>query len=60
MPLILKKPGVERDLNELFDFIAQNQLEPAECFRIVAAKSFERLVSRKNGKLELTEGKLWV
>jgi hypothetical protein len=31
-PLVLKKPGVERDLDEHFDSIAQDKLEPAERF----------------------------
>ena len=44
-PLILKKPGVESDLNELFDFIAQDKLEPAERFLKVAAESFESLAA---------------
>jgi toxin ParE1/3/4 len=44
-PLILKKPGVERDLNELFDFIAQDKIEPAERFLKLAAESFERLAA---------------
>jgi toxin ParE1/3/4 len=34
---------VERDLNELFDFVAQDKLDPAEHFLKVAAESFEHL-----------------
>ena len=43
--LILQKPVVARDLDELFDFIAQDKLEPAERFLEVAAESFEFLAS---------------
>jgi toxin ParE1/3/4 len=45
MPLITKKPGVELDLGEIFDFIAQDKLEPAERFLKVAADSIERLAA---------------
>jgi toxin ParE1/3/4 len=44
-PLVLKKPEVDNDLIELFDFIAQDKLEPAERFLQTAAKSFERLAA---------------
>jgi toxin ParE1/3/4 len=44
-PLILKKPGVDNDLIELFDFIAQDKLEPAERFVEMAAESFMRLAA---------------
>ena len=44
-PLILKKPGVEHDLIELFDFIAQDKLAPAERFLQVASESIERLAA---------------
>lgn len=42
-PLIVRKSGVERDLNEHFDFIAQDKLESAEHFLKAAAESLERL-----------------
>ncbi|HVX85408.1 MAG TPA: type II toxin-antitoxin system RelE/ParE family toxin [Phycisphaerae bacterium] len=42
-PQVIRKPRVDRDLIELYLFIAQDKLEPAEAFLRVAEDSFQRL-----------------
>jgi toxin ParE1/3/4 len=45
---ILKKPRVERDLIEHYEFIARDKVAPAERLLKVAAESFERLAAMPN------------
>jgi toxin ParE1/3/4 len=40
---VIKRPRVEEDLIEHFAFIAQDKIEPAERFLVVAEESFNRL-----------------
>ncbi len=42
---VLKKPQVERDLVDLFSFIARDKVEPAERFLQVAEESFRHLAA---------------
>ena len=42
---ILQKPQAERDLVEIFAFIARDKLKPAMRFLRLAAETFEKLAS---------------